>query len=167
MPKRPHQTKLQRIDEILSRALKKRRVPFRQEDRRLVDTWEQAVGPQIAAQSRPESIKRDILFVKVSSSVWMQQLHFLKEEMIGKVNALLAGATVKDIRFSIGCLPSPAKGGKEAAAMPLSAGHLKERDKKMIDTCLASLDDQELKEIIKRVMTKELTYRRSRERKAP
>ncbi|MCG6534032.1 MAG: DUF721 domain-containing protein [Syntrophales bacterium LBB04] len=158
---------LQRIDEILSRALKKRHVPFRKEDRRLIEIWEKAVGPQIAAQSRPESIKRDVLLVKVSSSVWLHQLHFLKEEIMGKINASAAGAAFKDIHFSIGQLPQSPGEGKAPSALPLPTVHLKERDKKMMETCLASLNDQELKDIIKRVMTKEITLRRLRERQAP
>jgi predicted nucleic acid-binding Zn ribbon protein len=157
----------QRIDEILSRALKKRHVPFRQEDRRLIDIWEKAVGPQIAAQSRPENKKKDVLTVKVSSSVWMHQLHFLKEEIIRKINASTSGVAIKDIHFSIGQLPSSLGKEKIASVAPLPTGHLKERDKKMMETCLGSLRDQELKDIIKRVMTREITLRRIRERKAP
>lgn len=157
----------QRIDEILSRALKKRHVPFRREDRRLTDTWEKAVGPQIAAQSRPEVIKRDVLHVRVSSPVWMHQLHFLKEEIIGKINDSSTGITLKDIRFSIG--PLPASKGKEEipSALSFPPGQLTGRDKKMMETCLVTLKDQDLKDIIKRVMTKEITLRRLRERKAP
>ena len=158
---------LQRIDEILYRALKKRHVPFRSEDRRLLDVWLKAAGPQIASQSRPENLKRDVLFVKVSSPVWMQQLHFLKGELIEKVNALMEKASVKDIRFSIGQLPSSEGIGEDAAAPPLSTDLLKERDKKMMEACLASLKDEELKDILKRVMTREITRRRFRERKAP
>ena len=156
---------LQRIDEILTRALKKRQVPFRAEDRRLADLWEKAVGPQIAAQSRPGNLRKGVLFVKVSSSVWMQQLHFLKEEIIGKFN-VLEKTPIKDIRFSIGQLPSPGK-GEGHVPLPLSTHLLKERDKKMMEDCLAPLADQELKELIKRAMLREISWRRLRERKAP
>src|SRR3989304_3060929 len=127
---------LQRIDEILARALKKRQVPFRADDRNLADVWEKAVGPQTAAQSRPVNLRKGILFVKVSSSVWMQQLHFLKEEIICKFN-VLEKVSIKDIRFSIGQLPSPGK-GEEHVPLPLSTNLLKERDKKMMEDCLAS-----------------------------
>ncbi|MDP2268911.1 MAG: DUF721 domain-containing protein [Deltaproteobacteria bacterium] len=161
------QTKLQRIDEILARALRKRHVPFRSEDRRLIEVWGKAVGPQIASQSRPEHLRREILLVKVANSVWMQQLHFLKEEIIGKVNTALGKPSVKDIRFAIGQLPASPDQGHESGFRALSAGPLKERDKKMMDTCLDTLADQELKDIIRRVMTKEITWRRFRERKAP
>ena len=161
------QPKLQRIDEILARALRKRHVPFRLEDRRLSEVWGKAVGPQIASQSRPEHLRREILLVKVANSVWMQQLHFLKEEIIGKVNMVMGKPSVKDIRFVIGQLPASPDQGNEPGFRTLLSGPLKERDKKMMDTCLDSLADQELKEIIRRVMTKEITWRRYRERKAP
>ena len=160
-------TKLQRIDGIISRALKKMDVPFRPEDRRLVEVWEKAVGPQIAAQSRPEGLRRGTLFVKVSNSVWMQQLHFLKEEITGKVNGIMGGTDLKGIRFSIGQVPAPAGKEENTRAAPPAMGYLRERDKKMIETCLASLADEELKAIIKRVMTKEITLRRGRQKKAP
>lgn len=159
--------KLQRIDEILARVLRKRNIPFRAEDRRLIEAWEKAVGPQIASQSRPEHLRREILLVKVANSVWMQQLHFLKEEIIGKVNTVLGKTSVKDIRFLIGQLPASPEQANEPGFRNLLAVPLKARDKKMMDTCLDILADQELKEIVRRVMTKEITWRRSRERKAP
>ena len=167
MRRKYQQAKLQRIDEILSRALKKRHVPFHAEDRHLLDIWEKAVGPQVAAQSRPDNLKRDILIVKVSSSVWMQQLHFLKQEIIGKVNDLIGKSSIRDIRFCIGQLPPTPGKGKEPALLPLAPGPLKERDKKMMEKCLAPLADQELKELIKRAMVKELSRRRLREKKVP
>ncbi len=161
------QPKLQRIDEILARALQKRHVPFRQEDRRLIETWGRAVGPQIASQSRPEHLRGEVLLVKVANSVWMQQLHFLKEEIIGKVNTCLGTTSVKDIRFVIGQLPTAPDQGPEPPFLSLLDLPLKERDKKMMDNCLDALADQELKEIIRKVMTKEITWRRFRERKVP
>jgi hypothetical protein len=134
----------------------------------LIDVWNKAVGPQIASQSRPEHVRREILLVKVANSVWMQQLHFLKEEIIGKVNTVLGKTSVKDIRFAIGQLPASPDQDHESGFRTLLSVPLKERDKKMMDTCLDTLADQELKEIIRRVMTKEITWRRSRERrKAP
>ena len=165
--RRKSQTKLQRIDEILARALRKRHVPFRQDDRQLIETWSRAVGPQIASQSRPEYLRGEVLLVKVANSVWMQQLHFLKGEIVGKVNTCLGKTAVKDIRFVIGQLPAIPDQGTETGFPNLLSVPLKERDKKMIDTCLDTLADQELKEIVRRVMTKEITWRRFLERKVP
>jgi len=163
--RRKSQTKPQRIDEILARALRKRHVPFRSEDRRLIEVWEKAVGLQIASQSRPEHLRGEVLLVKVANSVWMQQLHFLKEEIIGNVNTALGKTSVKDIRFIIGQLPASPDQGHDPGFQAILSGPLKERDKKMMDTCLDTLPDQELKEIIRQVMTKEINWRRFLERK--
>ncbi len=167
MRKRTTPAKLQRLDEIISRALKKRHVPFQSGDRRLLAVWEGAVGPQIASQSRPEYLRRETLSVKVASSVWMHQLHFLKEEIIDKVNSGLGSTAVKDIRFTIGSVPPPPEVGHEVVAPLPPPGLLKERDKQMMEACLESLTDEELKEIIRRVMTREIIWRRSLERKVP
>jgi len=63
--------------------------------------WEELVGPVIAANSRPVGLKDNLLLVDVASSVWMQQLQFLKAEIIGRINAGLPEAAIEKIRFRI------------------------------------------------------------------
>jgi hypothetical protein len=167
MRRRASQKKLQRIDEILPRVLNIMQIPYRSEDRRLINIWQKAVGSQIASQSRPENLRKDILFVKVSTSVWMQQLYFLKGELIEKVNALMGKTRLRDIRFSIGQLPASGKTREDPSTMSFLPHLLKERDEKMIEACLAALKDQDLKDILRRAMTREITWRRSKEKKFP
>ena len=88
MRRRAAQPKPEIIGEILRKVLKKRNIPHTSTDRRLLDLWARAVGPQIAARTRPEAVKRGTLHVRVSSPVWMHQLQFLKEEICGKINEL-------------------------------------------------------------------------------
>lgn len=64
--------------------------------------WEDLVGPAIAANARPAGLKDQLLLVDVASSVWMQQLQFLKAEMIARINAGLPGAGIEKIRFRVG-----------------------------------------------------------------
>ncbi len=160
-------TTLQRIDKILGRALQKRHVPFRPDDRRLVEMWEKAVGPRTACQSRPDFMRRGTLHVRVVSPVWMQQLRFLKEEIAAKIRELTGNDDLKDIRFSIGQVPAQAQGESQPSAPPPSRRQLSERDEKMIADCLVALPDEELRMTIERVMVKEITRRRSREKKGP
>lgn len=122
--------------------------------------WEQAAGPRISAQTSVEFLKNDTLFVKVGSSVWLHQLHFLKGELLEKLTPLITEIALKNIHFSLGMAapaPDARKGGKN---LPLDLRYLKERDKKMIDECQASLKDPELGEIFRRVMTREIVRRR-------
>ena len=68
----------------------------------LFQRWEALVGPDIAANARPVGFKGPLLLVHVASSVWMQQLQFLKAELIDRINAGLPDVRVSEIRFKIG-----------------------------------------------------------------
>jgi predicted nucleic acid-binding Zn ribbon protein len=68
------------------------------------NVWQDAVGSQIAANTVPAAIKGGLLIVHAESSVWIQQLHFFKQEMIVKINRTLGADLVKDIKFKIGSL---------------------------------------------------------------
>ena len=66
------------------------------------DLWDNAVGETIAANARPEAFKGKILLVHVTSSAWMHQLQFLKENIIKKINDALGETRVEEIKFKIG-----------------------------------------------------------------
>jgi hypothetical protein len=56
----------------------------------------------INQNSAPVSIKNGILLVKVSSSPFIQELQYLKDEIQNALNTSLGQKTVKDIRFRLG-----------------------------------------------------------------
>lgn len=158
MNKRYSQKRLQSIGDILFSVLKRRGLGTKLEENKLFKLWPQAVGTKIAAQTKPESLRAGTLFVRTTSSVWVQQLHFMKEDIRRSINELAGKTPVQDIHFTVGYSP-------EHSASPnftQEAGKhvLKERDKKMIDECTAKLADRELADILKRVMRKEIIRRR-------
>ena len=131
------------------------------EENALLKLWPQAVGPQIASQTKPDSFRNGTLFVKTVSSVWVQQLHFIKEEIRGKLNELSGKTGIKEIRFIVG---HKLVREKEAENMsPAKKTVLKKRDKEMIAECTEALADQELAAVLKRVMQLEISRRRQRE----
>ena len=64
--------------------------------------WADLVGPAIAQNARPAAIRGNLLLVNVSSAPWMQQLQFLKDELIKKLNDAFEKNPIADIRFQIG-----------------------------------------------------------------
>jgi len=70
------------------------------------DFWDRVVGETLARNAQPAAFKQRILMVHVSSSVWMQELHFLKKELIARLNQAAGGRVVEDIQFKIGMLPT-------------------------------------------------------------
>ena len=165
MRKRASQSKPEMIGEILRKVLKKRNIPHTATDRRLLDLWTRAVGPQIAARTLPETLKRGTLYVRVSAPVWLHQLQFLKEEILRKFNELSGKEEIRSLFFSIGEIPSPPPGAADPPpAVPVLAP-LRKRDREMMRESLDAVRDPELREILKRVMAREISSRREREKR--
>jgi hypothetical protein len=168
MRKRSTQTNLLKLGNILQGVLKKHNINIDSEEQRLLEIWNKAVGIKIAAHTRPERLKRNTLFVKVTSSVWMQQLHILKSEIIQKINQLLGKNLVKNIHFSIGEIPSALARNPYPPSFSPESYPLKDKEKKLIEKRTSSIADNELKEILKRVMIKNIIRRKlSQVRQAP
>jgi hypothetical protein len=98
----------------------------------------------------------------------MQQLHLLKNEIIEKINQLLKTDLIKNVHFSIGEIPlTPSKNLYQPSFSPESYP-LRDKDKKMIEKSISSIADPELKEILKRVIIKNIIRRKlSGTRKSP
>lgn len=163
MRRRFSQKKPEPLGQVLQKALKKRKVPIDLEKERILSLWGKAVGPQIASQTRPSHIKGKTLFVGVSTSVWMHQLHFLKSDLIRQFNLFAQKEAIEKIFFSLAQIDPPPSPLPEAAAVPAFSAVLKKRDRQMISECTQCISDEELREIVKRVMTKEITRRRMAE----
>ena len=71
---------------------------------RIWEVWSDAVGSHIAANATPAAVKGRLLIVHAESSSWIQQLHFLKQDIITKLNRTLGENLVRDIKFKIGTL---------------------------------------------------------------
>lgn len=165
MRKRTSQSKPELIGEVLRKVLKKRNIPHTPTDRRLLDLWTEAVGPQIAARTLPETAKRGGLHVRVSGSAWLHQLQFMKEEILAKLNGLAGKREFQRLFLSIGEIPTPPPHPTAAPPARPVLERLQKRDREMIRESLDSLRDPELREIIERVMVREISRRREREKR--
>ena len=159
---RKKQYNLEKLGGFLFTTLEKKKIYIDSADPGIVESWKQAVGPQITAQTDPYKFKNGMLFVKVSTSAWMQQLQFMKQEILDKVNATLPDKKIKNIRFSIGHQPSIVPTASPVEKNHFDIGMLRKRDKKLIEKNLTPITDDELREIVKRVMIKEIITRKDR-----
>ena len=161
MRKKFSQTRPQSIGDILAVVLKKRGMGAKLQENAVVKLWPRAVGAQIASQTKPDRLHAGTLFVRASSSVWVHELHFMKEDIRSKLNELSGKETVRDIHFTVGYQP-PRERGK-ACGPGVGNTALKDRDRKMIQESTAGIADRELAEIIQRVMEKEISLRQGRQ----
>jgi len=123
---------------------------------RLRAAWTETVGEAVAAHALPVDLREGTLIVEVDGSVWMQQLSFLKPQMVAR----LKGQDVTDIRFVL--RRTPGAGAKRPATRTSSKWvTLKPQDEAFIETCGATVDDPELKEHILRLLQTALSRRKS------
>ena len=66
------------------------------------DIWEEALGDFISSHTKPEAFKNGLLIVNVDNPAMMQQLHFLKKEVISKLNKAIGKDEIKNIKFKAG-----------------------------------------------------------------
>ena len=63
--------------------------------------YDSIVGEKLAKISKPTFIRNKTLFIGVENHIWLHQLHFLKPDLIDKINSKLPRPLVKDIRFKV------------------------------------------------------------------
>ena len=143
------------LGDILPETLRKKSIHLPMKDRPLIDAWNRAVGPQIGAKAQPDRLRDDVLYVRVSTSVWMHELQFMKQDIIARLNDVLGSTAVSQIRFFIGEVDAPA--AKPAAqTVPFSSAALQADEKAYIDNTLAGVSDPELKEILQKTMSRSI-----------
>ncbi|MDP8240500.1 MAG: DUF721 domain-containing protein [Candidatus Hatepunaea meridiana] len=69
-------------------------------EQKAIMIWEKVVGKRIAAVTNPLSIKKGILKIKVKNPPWRQELTYMKEDIIKKLNDEIGDILVSDIKFS-------------------------------------------------------------------
>lgn len=67
----------------------------------LVQEWEKVIKEPIASETRALKYLQGILYVEVTSSVWANELTFLKSKIIETINKKNGKEIVKDIRFLV------------------------------------------------------------------
>ncbi|MGH7782854.1 MAG: DUF721 domain-containing protein, partial [Candidatus Binatia bacterium] len=87
---------MESLGAVLDQSLKRFDLSQRLDEYGVWPVWNDVVGKTIARNAQPEKIRNGTLFVKVASPVWMQQLQFMKEMIVEKINQRLNCAAVKN-----------------------------------------------------------------------
>ena len=90
----------QNIGEVFARLFRDLGIDRAIQQNQAVNQWSEIVGERIAEVSEAEKIEKGVLFVRVSSPVWRNELVFMKENLIKSINEALKKNIVKDIKFT-------------------------------------------------------------------
>src|SRR5439155_24325829 len=115
MAKRPG---LIAIPDVLGQLLTSHGMESRMLEYTLQQHWPKIVGEHIGHHTWPESIRHRKLYLIAENSVWLQQLRFLKPELLAKLSSHTGGDAITDIVFRVGTPPAPEVEPRGSAQQP-------------------------------------------------
>jgi predicted nucleic acid-binding Zn ribbon protein len=97
---RPKRGRPVAVGEALNGYLSRTGLAQRVAQAQVIPDWPGLVGPQIAAVAAPESVTPDgVLFVRVTTSAWMNELQLMTPEIMARLNAGRGSGRITTIRW--------------------------------------------------------------------
>ncbi|MFH1019528.1 MAG: DUF721 domain-containing protein [Pseudomonadota bacterium] len=138
--------KITRIDALFVELFKKRQWDKRLALHAIFRNWPQVVGPEIAERTEPQVIRGTVLWIAVSDSVWMQQLHLQKQPLLEHINSNLRGAgKISDIRFQIDAALGEEKIVADIPKPVVAPQPIDPEEQKGFEQLIAAIGDAELR----------------------
>ncbi len=144
---------MERLGDIIDRTVK--RLPLRRklDDYALWGIWDDTVGPTVARNAQPEKIRNGTLFIRVRAATWMQQLQYMKDILMEKLNQRLEREVVTNVFFVMGEFPSePPPEAPDATVPAVDATRLPEGE-------LGRIEDPELRNSLRQLLLNQLRKR--------
>jgi predicted nucleic acid-binding Zn ribbon protein len=88
------------VGDILAGVMRSMGLEKRLLERRVIENWPELAGPDIARFAKAMRVQRGILYLKVESAAWSQELLFLKPKILERVNERFGSGLVRDIRIT-------------------------------------------------------------------
>jgi hypothetical protein len=115
--------------------------------------WKLVVGPRIADRAHPVTLERGILLVKVTTSVWANELSMLAPELVARLRA--RDYPVDQLRFRVGPLDQPDRPPERRTTRkvppPVALGAALTAD-------IAGVADADLRDVITRAASANLAW---------
>ncbi|MBI3755855.1 MAG: DUF721 domain-containing protein [Deltaproteobacteria bacterium] len=117
--------------------------------------WPKIVGANMAKKTMPLKIIGKTLYLTVETSAWMEELKYLKEDIIKKINNDLKQEAVEDIIFRLGkinLLASFPRSHQQTASSSAPLPQLSRQEIDNIDKLVSCIKDTILKETVRQAM---------------
>ncbi|MEJ2470866.1 MAG: DUF721 domain-containing protein [Desulfuromonadales bacterium] len=153
--RRPKLREPARAGDLLDKILQGLGLDQRVEQYQALIVWNDVVGPQIAAHTRPTRIRDGVLDVNVDHPAWMQQLQLMKPKILHQLNKAIGKSQLKDIYLKRGTIK--AQTATPTAPPPAwKAVRLDEQEKRQVTELISTIDDPELRVEMENFLQKQM-----------
>ena len=140
---------METLGAVLDQSLKRFDLSQRLDEYGVWPIWNEVVGKTIARNAQPEKIRNGVLFIKVTSPVWMQQLQFMKEMIVDKINQRLDCTAVKNLFFMVGHIDT---GDLDSSTEPQQSPAAEDVEIEMSEKFLESIGDPAIRAAFKKLL---------------
>lgn len=150
----PRSRKISHISNLLDEVFRRKGWGSRMGLHAVFQFWNEVVGKEVARRAQPHVIRGTVLWVRVSDSIWMQQLHLQKTILLEKVNQRLKDEELSDMRFHL-----DASLGKDQEEVTPHETHLSSqgpnpKQLEEFDRMVSSLSDKKVSKELKKLWLK-------------
>lgn len=89
----------QNIGSVLKDVIGKMGIQRKIDEARTVEAWAVLAGPQVNRVTESAWVRNDVLYVKVTSAAWRQELHLRRRQWCDRLNEQLKADLVREIVF--------------------------------------------------------------------
>lgn len=148
--KRPRMKKAAQVTDLLTAILRGTPAEQRLKEGRIWLVWDEAVGDRIASHAQPAAFRNGVLTVHVDSAPWLQQLTYLKKELLTKVNEALEEEQVKEIHLKTGQIMKPPQSPQKPETHPLN-----DEEQALIKEQAGSVEDPDLRAVLENLIRRD------------
>lgn len=167
-PRRPRMRHAARAGELLDGLLAGWGLNERLHQYKALLLWDEVVGPQIAARTRPEKIRDGVLEVCVDQPTWMQQLQLIKPQILAKLNSRLGEDALREIYLKRGKVTT--RTGAATTGTPATpawrTAPLTPKETTELRTLLSGVEDEELRRELESLLGKQIKLTKAKNKLA-
>ncbi len=87
------------LSNALSLLLKNLGIETKIKQYEALNIWSKIVGEKVAAATTVEKVREGILYVRVKNSAWRNELVYMKQEILTKIDKAVGSNVIRDIWF--------------------------------------------------------------------
>lgn len=91
--------KVKLLSEVLGKVLRDGGLELPLLQKRVVDAWDEIVGPNVEQYTQEKSIRNQTLFVKISNPALRQDLSMMRTQLVKRLNEHVGSFVISEIRI--------------------------------------------------------------------
>jgi len=139
------------IGDTINKATKRIGIGKRMRQYELWNQWDTIAGPLVAAHAKPCRWQGNVLVLAVEHASWMQELSYLRSELLEKIRNHIPHIVINDLRFEIGKITNAPKISEEKSDLPA----LDEHEREFIEQAAKEIRDDQTRLAVHELITKD------------